>query len=395
MGKDILIVTYYFASPKNSNNRSNYIPQLMIDNGYSVELVCSNFDHKAKKHVQNEADATQYKVTLINVPGYKKNISIRRYISQKVFSNKLKEYLKKRKKPDAIYIFIPYLGVADVVRKYAKKNGVKLIIDVRDLWPEAFKMVFKIPILNDIVFLPFTIMANRVYKSADEIIAVSDTYRNRALKVNKKVKSAHTIYLGTELKAFDEFARASTENIIDKSDILLAYVGTLGHSYDIETVFDALSILKTRGHNNIKLLVMGSGPLETKFKNYAKMYEINVEFAGRLSYSEMVPRLNSCDIALNPITKGAAQSIINKHADYAAAGLPVVNTQECQEYRKLVEDFNIGLNARNSDAKDMADKIELLINNEGTRKKMGTNHRRLAEERFDRERTYKKIIELL
>ena len=42
----------------------------------------------------------------------------------------------------------------------------------------------------------------------------------------------------------------------------------------------------------------------------------------------MVGMLGVCDIAVNSISKGAAQSIINKHGDYAAAGLPVVNTQE-------------------------------------------------------------------
>lgn len=54
------------------------------------------------------------------------------------------------------------------------------------------------------------------------------------------------------------------------------------------------------------------------------------------SYPEMCGRLVACYIAVNPITHGAAQSIINKHGDYAASGLPVVNTQECEEYRNLV-----------------------------------------------------------
>lgn len=62
-----------------------------------------------------------------------------------------------------------------------KINNVRFIIDIQDLWPEAFKMVFKLPIVSDIVFAPFNFLANGIYKRADEIIAVSDTYVNRAL----------------------------------------------------------------------------------------------------------------------------------------------------------------------------------------------------------------------
>lgn len=377
------------------NNRTNYIPEYLAKNGFVVEKVCSNFNHHTKKHVKNAEVGLPYKLTIIKSLGYKKNVSIKRYISQKIYAVKLSKYLKNVTPPDIIYANVPYLDVANVARKYAKKNNVKFVIDIRDLWPEAFKMVFRIPILKDIVFLPQTIKANRIYKDADNIVAVSDAYKNRALEVNIKAESAITIYLGTELKAFDEFAKKSVNIKENPEEILLGYVGTLGNSYDLETAFDALEILNKRGYKNLRLFVFGSGPLESNYRNYASKLDINILFTGRIPYGEMVPMLMQCNIALNPIRKGAAQSIINKHADYAAAGLPVVNSQECQEYRDLVENFNIGLNVENSNSKDMADKIEILINNKELRKEMGINHRKLAEQRFDREKTYKKILELL
>lgn len=49
-------------------------------------------------------------------------------------------------------------------------------------------MVLNIPIISDIIFYPMNKKANFVYKNADEIIGVSETYVNRALKVNKKLK---------------------------------------------------------------------------------------------------------------------------------------------------------------------------------------------------------------
>ena len=75
----------------------------------------------------------------------------------------------------------------------------------------------------------------------------------------------------------------------------------------------------------------------------------------------MCALISKCDVAVNPIMHNAAQSIINKHADYAAAGIPVVSTQESREYRTLVEKYHMGFNCQNGNAQEIADKIQKLI----------------------------------
>lgn len=109
----------------------------------------------------------------------------------------------------------------------------------------------------------------------------------------------------------------------------------------------------------------------------------------------MAGLLSACDIAVNPISSGAAQSIINKHADYAAAGLPVLNTQECPEYRNLLSEYKAGLNCDNNNPADLAEKLSYLCENADLRKVMGQNSRKLAEDKFDRERNYRKILNML
>ena len=139
---------------------------------------------------------------------------------------------------------------------------------------------------------------------------------------------------------------------------------------------------------------MGDGPLKQKFEAYAKEKSINAYFTGRLAYGEITSILKSCDLAVNPISSGAAQSIINKHADYAAAGLPVINTQESPEYRELLSNYKAGLNCTNNDPLDLAEKLEYLYMNESKRKEMAKNSRFLAEDKFDRSNTYKSIYNL-
>ena len=118
-----------------------------------------------------------------------------------------------------------------------------------------------------------------------------------------------------------------------------------------------------------------------------------MDFLGRMDYPEMVSKLCQADIAVNPISKGAAQSIINKHADYAAAGLPVVSTQESPEYQDLLQKYECGINCSPDDALQVAQALERLICDADLRTRMGNNSRKMAEECFDRRRTYVKIVD--
>lgn len=393
---DVLLIAHFCNDfDEKGNNRFNYLAELFANNNFNVELVTSDFSHNKKiKREKSIPEDLKYKVTFIEEPIYTKNVSIKRFYSHYIMAKNLKKYLKSRKKPSVIYCSVPSLDVAATATKYARENNIKLIIDVQDLWPEAFKMIFDIPILSEVVFYSMKKKADYIYKSADEIVAVSQTYLKRALKVNRKVQEGNVVFLGTDLNKFDE-AFINNKYLNKPTDeIWIAYIGTLGHSYDLISVFDALVILKNKGIDNLKLIVMGDGPLKEKFEEYAISKQINVLFTGRLSYSEMVGILGVCDIAVNPIAPGSAGSIINKHGDYAAAGLPVINTQESLEYRNLVTEYNMGLNCNNGDSKDIADKMLDLINSPKI-EEMKRNSRRLAEEKFDRKKTYLKIIEII
>lgn len=399
---DILIVSdfcgYFDGS---SNSRFQYIAKNLTFLGHEIEILTSNFSHGSKSYLRNIKTNNNYKITMLFEPSYKTNVCLRRFYSHFVWGINVMRYLRKRKKPDIIYCAMPTLTAAYATAKYCEKNNIKFIVDVQDLWPEAYRMVFNVPILSDIVYTPFNFLANNAYKRADEIIAVSKTYVERAISVNKKVKKGHSIFLGTNLSDFDVNVKNNPVDkmtnipIKDEKELWLAYCGSLGASYDLTCVFDALEIVRNNGIKPPKFIIMGDGPRRKEFEQYVKDKNINVFFTGRLPYPQMCSVLCKCDITVNPIKHGAAGSIINKHADYAASGLPVLNTQECLEYRKLVDEYKMGINCRNSDSKDLADKLEILIKDKNLRKKMGQNARCCAEEKFDRANSYKEIYAIL
>lgn len=393
MKKKVLVIAHFCDyGEEKTNNRFNYIANLLSNAGYDVELITSDFSHRnKKKRIQNYKN-DNYQTTLVHEPIYKKNISIRRVFSHYIMSKNLSRYLKTIEDPKIIYCGIPSLNLAATIEKYAKQKKIKMILDVQDIWPEAFKSLCKNEKIFSALFYFMERKADKIYKNADKIISVSYTYLNRALK-NRKSYDGVCIYLGTDLKEFDKYKLINNKNIEEK--IKLAYIGTLGYSYDIITALKALKALNRRGIKNIEFIIMGDGPLENKFKKYADKEHLNVNFMGKLEYSKMVTQLCNCDIAINPIIPGASQSIINKVGDYAAAGIPVINTQDCDEYKALIERYKCGINCRNNDPIEIADHIEFLINNIEITKKMGQNNRKMAEELFDREKNYNQILKIV
>ena len=268
------------------------------------------------------------------------------------------------------------------------------MIDIQDLWPEAFQMVFHMPIVSNAIFAPFKNLANKAYSNADEIIGVSQTYVDRALLVNDKCKKGYSVFLGTKLETFDKNAVTNTVNK-SSDEIWIGYCGTLGNSYDLTCVIDALALINTKGENAPKFIVMGDGHRKTESEEYAKKKSVETVFTGNLPYPQMCGMAKECDMVVNPIMKGAAASIINKHADYAASGHPVINTQECKEYRDLVDEYHMGFNCRNSDPEDMAAKILELLDDAELRIEMGVNARKCAQEKFDRKNSYSRIIKVI
>lgn len=397
---DIVIISEFCGDfSESDNDRFFYLAKMLTgiigDKVCSdtVEIVTSSFSHATKSQRRELVEKQPIKITYIKEPGYKKNVCLKRFFSHHMWGKNTLKYIKSRgKKPDVIYCAIPSLTGPNLIAKYCNREGIRFIIDVQDLWPEAFQMVFNVPMISTLVFAPFQAMANEIYKRADAICAVSDTYCARAAKENNKCKDTTTVFLGTELATFDKYAMEKPIREKQEGEVWLAYCGTLGSSYDLTCVVDALAIINDR---RIRFIVMGDGPKLEEFETYAKQKRVNAEFVGRLQYNSMCSLLSKCDITVNPITYKAAQSIINKHADYAASGLPVVSTQENREYRKLVEEYYMGFNCKNNDANDLAEKLKILIDDLSLRLEMGYNARKCAEERFDRKNIYQQIVQLI
>jgi glycosyltransferase involved in cell wall biosynthesis len=391
-GPDLLVVAHFSADDSTSNDRFADLASRFQASGFNVELVTSSFSHAKKLQRNWDYGPVMFRRTLVNEPGYRTNVSLARVRSHRVMARNLSKYLAQRARPDVIYCAVPSLAVGAVVARYARRHGIPLAIDVQDLWPEAFGLAFPSQRLATTLLAPISRAADRIYRGADMTVAVSESYLARA--TGGSGVPSYVVYLGTDLANFDTLMERSPRGSRD-DEIKVAYVGTLGRSYDLNLVSEAVAIAGQRTTKRLRLIVMGDGPRLVEFEKHARRIGANADFVGRLPYPDMVALLASCDIAVNPIVPGAAQSVINKVADYAAASLPVLNTQDHAEYRNLLDQYAAGINTRPGDVRDLADHLALLAEDADERRRLGQGNRQLAEERFDRATTYPAIVEAL
>jgi glycosyltransferase involved in cell wall biosynthesis len=397
--KKIAIVTLAVALENEKGySRFRFLANLLSDY-YDVHLITSTFQHWEKKQRDEkriESVSRRYQVKLAYEPGYKKNVDLRRFISHKTGVKNIVKILEKNQY-DLVYCIIPDNGMAAQVGKYAKEKGIPYIIDVEDLWPEAMEMVSPLPkSINKILFSSFRRQAKAAYKYADAFVGTSDEYRDvPEVKYGVKGKPAVTVYVGCDLDDFDDGVKAHYAEIEKAEDeFWLTYAGNLGSSYDIPTLIMAAQELHD-SHPNVKVKILGAGPLEEKFKNIAKIKPCNVDFVGYTPYRKMAAYLVKSDVLINSFVKKAPQSIVTKIGDYLAAGKPMINTLSSPEFRKKVVDDGFGLNAEAENVPQLVKIICNLYDNSEMRLQMGKRAREICSEEFNRSNSYKKIKEVI
>ena len=375
-----------------------YLATLLHEHGYDVDFITSGFQHweKRQRDVEHfDAGTDAYTIRFIEEPFYPKNMCPQRIWAHHVVAKRVSEYFDEHHDYDLIYCQIPPNDVAREIGKAAQKFNIPFVVDVNDLWPEAFRVALDVPVLSDILFSPFYRQAKAVYQMADAVVGTSDEYRERGLRDARSGIPSETVYVGNQLCEFDAGVAANASQI-DKpaGDIWVSYAGTLSACYDLETLVNAMALVQ-KSHPEAKLQILGDGSERENLKAAAQSCGASVTFHGYLPYDQMAAWLSKSDITINSLVEKAAQSIVTKIGDYLAAGKPMVNTSCSKEFRAKVEADGFGVNVKPGDAEGMARVLIDLIEDLSRRTRMGEKARAIAEEQFDRPHSYLKTMRLI
>ena len=375
-----------------------YLAELLQQSGYEVDFITSRFQHWEKR--QRDLDAFDYsahsfKIKFIEEPSYPKNMCPQRIWAHHVMAGRVAEYFECDHAYDLIYSQIPPNDITLAIGRVAKKYNIPFVIDVNDLWPEAFRIALDVPVLSDIAFLPFYRQAKAAYNLADAIVGTSDEYASRGFKDRAQDIPKVVVYVGNDVDDFDAGVAANADEVNKADDeVWVAYAGTLSACYDLGTLIRAVARIQ-RDRPWVKLKLLGDGVVREDLEAVAREVSCDVEFLGYRPHDVMAAYLSKSDILINSLVGNAPQSIPTKIGDYLAAGKPMVNTSLSPEFSSKVAADGFGVNVQPENVDALTGALVDLIDDRSVMESMGQRARAVAQEQFNRRRSYLKIVELI
>ena len=304
--------------------------------GHRVTLWSSDFSH-ARKAPRALADGARwegdgFRLVLVPTPPYPRNVCLRRILSHRAFARNLHTLAElEPQRPDLVIASLPPLASAAALAAFCRARGIAFVVDVMDAWPENFARV-----VPRWTLAPLRARARRIYRSAQGVSGVATRYIDLAKSYGAQCPT-HLAYHGIELTPPPPVHA-------EGGAFRLVYAGTMGKSYDLETVIDAV-----REMSDVELELAGAGPKEAALRVRAEGCA-RIFFHGYLGDEELRALLARADAGLVPMFDESCVGVPYKLADYVAAGVPVVNTLH-GETERLLAKYGAGVTCAASDVR--------------------------------------------
>lgn len=295
--------------------------------GHEAVLFTSDFSHanKRPRRFVRGFDARPETVLVPTSP-YRKNVSFSRVFSHLAYAVRWYRLAKARvaadgSAPDLLVVSMPTTSGAIAALRFARKFGVKTVLDIQDAWPETFYRLSPRPLapLVRLALLPLRIAAQWAYRRADLVTGVCDRYRALCARGDYR-----RFYLGIEGVGSVPCRRFAAPR-------RYVYAGASGRSYDLSPW-----VKKVEADPSLSLDIASNGRVETECPRIVQHGYLDAE-ALKALFAE-------CDTGIIPMADDSYVGVPNKFFDYAAAGLRIETTLggEC---RTLCERWNAALAA--------------------------------------------------
>ena len=396
---------------KDRLHRTGILAKFLIQRGHKVIWWTSTFDH-VRKIQRFNSDKTinksnNFKIKLLYSIGYKKNISIFRFINHYLIGYKFYKHAQEEPKPNIILSSLPALKLSLSAVKYGKKNNIPVVVDIRDMWPEVFLDFVPSPIkkIANVLFLPMYITLNKVCIGATSIVGITPGFVNWGVKcANRNPTSLDKSFsLGykenpPKKKDIEDAEQFWFKYGLNKNsnEFNICFFGNLGHSFVPEFI-NVINVAKEIKNKNypIRFIICGRGVNLNYYKKESKDYN-NIIFPGWINESQIWTLLRMSSVGLLPYqnSKSFVISLPNKSIEYLSAGLPIVSSLK-GALGDLLRNHNCGINYESENAEDLTSKLIYLLNNPEILKEMSKNAFDLYNERFVAEKVYNDMIDHL
>jgi glycosyltransferase involved in cell wall biosynthesis len=390
--------------------RTGQVARLLAEKGHQVLWWTSAFDHVAKKQrCDRDKKCTikpGYDIYMLHSLSYPANVSIRRIINHYTIGRKFAGLAEQETKPDIILVSLPTLELADQAVKYARKYGIPVIVDIRDLWPDIFPDLLPANLrwLGKKMLYPFARLTASACAGATGIIGVTPDFvewgqkyagrsggafdRDFPLGYTSRIPSAESLAVAQQ-----QWATKGVNFTAESFDI--CFFGIFGRQLDMETVIEAAKILEDEGTRNFRFIICGTGDNLAAYKDKASSAD-NIVFPGWVGAAEIWHLMRAVKAGIAPYnsTPDYEMSIPNKIIEYLSAGLPIVTSLHGTTGRLLAGNA-CGVVYPKGDPQRLAGILRDLYDDRPKLAAMAQSAARLYNEKFVAEKVYADLIDHL
>lgn len=374
----------------------------LIARGYRVTVVTTTFFHHTKAH-RFKKDTTYevvpgYKVVALRSWGYRKNVSVQRFLAHWHLAQRLRQYLPSLPEPDVIMIALPPLSIASTVLEYGAGCHVPVIVDVIDPWPDIFISLAPSVVrpMARVFLWPLYRQARNIMQKASALSAISNTYLQWGAKLaNSSNQPKRVFYPAVDISSFDALtSQVKLKHASNKSDkIRFVYAGALSRAYDVETIIACARILAAEGFNRAEFLIAGSGPKSQSLHQMAVGLP-SVKLLGWLGAEDLARLFAECHVGIACYSRYATQSVTYKLFDYLAAGLPILSSLP-GEMSGLIVSEHVGRIYPAENPSALTKIIKELANQPIVISEMSRRARSFAKSAGDSKKVYGQMVEFL
>lgn len=219
-------------------------------------------------------------------------------------------------------------------------------------------------------------------KQVDAYIVPSEFGRRKFIKAGLNA---------SKLFVKPNFLIDATTPIYENNDYII-FIGRLSLEKGIDILIDALTKISAKKSNNLKLKIIGDGPLLLSLKEKIKTIRLNsIEFIGRAPAHEMRRLINySCFTVVPSICYEMFPMAI---IESFAGGKPVL-ASKLGAVEEIVDNGKTGLLFEPGNSSDLAEKIKFMLENKKELIQMGKNSRKEFEEKYTDEKNINILLNI-
>lgn len=292
----------------------------------------------------------------------------------------------RKRKYDYIYVSSPPIFIVFSVLMGKIFTKTKVILEIRDLWPDSLSGVKTFD--NKLIIAIFRFLEKFMYNRADIIIINSEGFHNH-IQTKLKHKDKPCLYLPNGPRISEMVNTQKNDKIFR-----VVYTGNVGLAQDI----DRLKLIsKLLDEKNIRFDIIGYGinlPKLKKFIENKGLTNVNVyEPTTRKKSLELIRGSNVAIAFLND--EDVFSTVLpGKIVDYMSCRTPVMAGVKGVA-AKVITENNAGYTFKYEDTEAIVTKIEELKNNPEEQAKLADNCSKVIEEQFIWEKNIVKLLDIL